>query len=566
MADATRSKQGTVLLDVVTQNYVLWKQVLDFLPLDDVFFDVRAASVAFRLAASGYLELRDDIHASFFRRRRLRPSCVDQAIQRLVTSKTLHYVDFSGLQHFTGRFENVSIFVPLFRGCPLLETLYVVDCPRLEAAAFTQGLDPAIDLKNLKHLYLNGCARIDGKTIGHILHHPTLQIETLHIAGCSSRIGASRRDSWWLDNWQYSPVLKGIRSLDISGLVHWKGNLGSLMCLIHLREFYAQGCRNFKFAHPMSHVLLDRILDTGFLQRIDLESPENVRREIVSIRDKMFVAGPLRYPTQWTVLNWNDPTCRVSSSLCLVALQSCVLTQVYLRGCAAVRNEEVQVLAITCGSTLKVCELVGLQNLSDASLQAIGRFCHVLVDLDVSACFELSDLAIFSVAMGCPKLRCLRMDHLTKITDASLQEITLYLNDLILLSVHGCNRLSQLDRLPPNLVELDIRDTYIDMKKIALPKRLVIKNGRRYKLGSELSSILNHSCSFSFQSKRWHHNEKIQCMWSCSDCDLRPNRALCGKCALQCHRGHRVQLIGLQLFYCDCAVGLSRVACQSIGR
>ena len=461
MSNSTGTKRAIVVLDVIMQNHVLWEQVLDYLPPDDIFFDVRATNMAFRLAASKYLGSRNAIHASFFRRRRLRPTCVDDAIQGLVTSKTLRHVDFSGLQHFTGRCRNSSIFVPLFRECPLLETLYVVDCPRLEADALTQGLDPTIDLKSLRHVHLNGCLRIGGETIGHIIHHPTLQLETLHIAGCSSRIGTTRRDSWWLDTWQSSPVLKGLISLDISGLVHWKGSLDLLNSLIHLREFYAQGCRNFKFDHPMSKIILNRIVDSGVLERIDLESKESLTSEIASIRDVMFATIPLVRRTQWRVLNWNDPTCRTSSSLCLVALQSCHLVEVYLRGCTAVRNEEIQILALTCGGTLKVCELVGLHNLRDVALQAIGKCCHALVDLDVSACFELSDMGIVSVATGCQKLRCLRMEHLTKITNASLEAITLHLNDLLLLSVQGCVKLSQLDRLPPNLVELDLRETDI---------------------------------------------------------------------------------------------------------
>lgn len=486
--------------------------------------------------------------------------------QRLGTSKTLRHVDLSGLQHFTGRYSNTSIFTSLFRDCPQLESLYLVDCPRLEASALVEGMDPTIDLRNLKHLFLNGCLRIDGTTVGHILHHPTLELKTLHIRGCSSRIGAIRDDSWWLGSWESSPVLKHLTSLDISGLLRWKGNLTSLLSLYSLKEFHAQGCRNFKFDLPLSNELLNRILDTRVIERIDSETRGNITSQLIDVRNEVFATiswARRDMLAQWRVLNWNDPTCRISSSLCLVALQSRHLAQVYLRGCTAILNEEIQILAVTCGNTLKVCDLVGLNNLNDTALQAMGRFCHALVDLDVSACFELSDIGIISVATGCQMLRCLRMDHITKVTDAALQPISLHLKELLVLSIKGCSLLSQLARLPPHMVELDARETKIHVQNKMLPQNVVIRNGRRQASGPTRLS-LDRRCSFTHQSKRLQATVKPQAMWSCLDCDLLPNQALCGECAIQCHRGHRVQMVAFHRFYCDCAVGLAQIACQCI--
>lgn len=58
--------QETVGLETLVEQVVLWHQILDYLPPDDIFFDVRAINTVARLAVSKFYASKDSLHASFF--------------------------------------------------------------------------------------------------------------------------------------------------------------------------------------------------------------------------------------------------------------------------------------------------------------------------------------------------------------------------------------------------------------------------------------------------------------------------------------------------------------------
>lgn len=156
------------------------------------------------------------------------------------------------------------------------------------------------------------------------------------------------------------------------------------------------------------------------------------------------------------------------------------------------------------------------------------------------------------------------MNHVN-VTDLSLQTVSLHLQDLLVLSIQGCGRLQHLDRLPPKLIELDARETNLRVDKRVLPRTLQFRDGRHQRK-TVVTAGYRPQCSFARQSRRFFvpGDLSLQPMWSCLDCNLVPDRGMCGVCSIHCHADHHVYLVGLCKFYCDCAIGLGRTACQCV--
>ena len=565
---------------IATSEGIIWHLILDYLSLDEIYLALRCVSGIMRSATEKYVfQHLDAWHGSFFQNRtrrgsngkgeRRRKQNINSILDHLLirSSSNLLCLDLSSLHSFTGRSETkrgVSLLAVVFRRCPNLSTLNCSDCHRLEASALSEALDPSVDLSKLKRLYLSNCYRVNGWAVHHLLVHPSLQLKTLHLGGCSSNIGrhlsSNAQDRHLLFTGDFE-------SLDLSGLKHLKGNLSDLIGLTQLRELVVEGCDRLLFTHRASEILYNRIIESSLLQTVhtDDEIKDGLSQIIDEAVENSLLAGSEF--AHLRVLNWNDPQPRLawSTALCLVALQSRQLVEVHLRGCESVRNEDIQILSISCGKTLKVCDFQGLSLLEDSGLQTVGRYCEVLVDLDVSVCFRISDTGIIGITHRCRRIRCLRMNHL-KVTDGSLKVIARELSDLRVLSIQGCHGISEHVELPKSLIEIDTRETELPINKLSLPSSLVFKNGRYHYTTDESrnASPSLRQCSFARQSKRFQYNQTPEPMWSCHDCEMLPTRAICGACILHCHRGHRVEMVGLQRFYCDCAVGLGKEPCQCL--
>lgn len=81
--------------------------------------------------------------------------------------------------------------------------------------------------------------------------------------------------------------------------------------------------------------------------------------------------------------------------------------------------------------------------LSDNAIVALVNSAKSLTHLDLSFCCALSDTATEVVALGLPRLRELRLAFCgSAVSDASLESVSLHLNDLEGLSVRGCVRVT----------------------------------------------------------------------------------------------------------------------------
>jgi len=116
--------------------------------------------------------------------------------------------------------------------------------------------------------------------------------------------------------------------------------------------------------------------------------------------------------------------------------------------------------AITClvTSCPKLASLSLLEcNITDRSLEALGKFSVHLTNLNLSQCDAINDQGIFALAQGCPLLQILNLNYCDLITDKSIMFLVTKCLHLKSLSLFFCMGLSEGHLYPEpkkNLVEV----------------------------------------------------------------------------------------------------------------
>ena len=92
------------------------------------------------------------------------------------------------------------------------------------------------------------------------------------------------------------------------------------------------------------------------------------------------------------------------SALQLLATHSPRLRWLNVTRCATVGDTGVQAVAASCGETL-LSVYLACTRVSDASLAALGKWCHGLRELHLSGCPEVGDGGILALVAGCRRLQ-----------------------------------------------------------------------------------------------------------------------------------------------------------------
>ena len=598
----------------------LWRRVLTFLTMDDYWFKTRVIHHRLRQITHDMLLCSTELHFSFLQQQQHRMNqkpelaansndalqqqqqqqqqpliCIESIFsnnddfwggrrRRRRIFANLTYLDFGGLLYFTGEKRNgKSIFTDIFGSARNLLTLDCSGCIRLKGSALEEAAaavvcnddavgDDDVDVVRpqqqqqqqqqlkLRHLYLTGCRRVTTETLKLLLPRCP-RLESLLICGTSQTI----KGHFLTDIPSCPPPPQLIRSLDLSAM-------DSEVIL----NGYADEVEALSVGSSRSFTSLYGALEQAVLRQLqplveheELNNNNNKLDAITSIRQRVYSEMPWfpqRAFSKLRYINFNNLIHDLRpGTLSFIALQSHQMVEVHLSGVNQLQDIEVQLLALSCGHSLKMVNLQCCSKLTDTAFEWVGRYCPALVDLNVSACFDLTDRSIVAVATGCAKLRTLRMAHLKRVTDHALEVIARHLKHLLLLNVQSCSQLQQCpESLPDGLLEIDKRDTGIT----SLPPlpALVIKDGRRAKQQQKQPNTF--LCSATWQSQSFgRHFIKPAPMWCCRDCELVPNRGdrgLCGTCASNCHRDHDIYLSGMRLFFCDCAFGFGACDCQML--
>jgi hypothetical protein len=533
-------------------------------------------------------------------------------------SVRLKRIEFANLRAITGEsfllaLKNVPLVTIDFTNCirldPRLLLEYLLECPT-----------------TLQHLSLNGCTQVGSDVVETIMERHT-QLMTLSLASCSQSLRADACLS-------KLPLFRQLKHLDLRGLKHISDESISLIDLLpeSLQSIDFSGCEQVRMlsleAQRKMHVYLERSQQYVEAAEVRIANINNILENNGDSNRNARAVYPGILQDNPEVFIWkNEPTSRqkirhlfldgVASprrGLCrgIVAYfaHGRCLQEVHLAGCEHVGDWEIAALAVTCGDTL-TCFQMRAGKIGNLALKALARHCHVLGEIDVSACFGVGDDGI--VALCGPRdrrqrhsdvesqsperkrrrlvkssLKALKVASLPKLTDRGIRAIA-NLKSLLVLDVHDCPEvtppaLQKTLHSLPNLIDVNAKDistgegttlpTLLRNDQLA-PRNLKFVNQRVFvsSVHDTSSSLLSsrcelkNCCTVQRQSQRLSSTIPLQMMFHCVDCQLIPSldRGVCENCVATCHKGHKTFLGSYTRFYCDCPFGLNaELDCKAI--
>ena len=244
-------------------------------------------------------------------------------------------------------------------------------------------------------------------------------------------------------------------------------------------------------------------------------------------------------------------------------------------------NADVHVLSVVCQDSLKSLDVRCCDHIGDDSLRSISQYAKNLVNLDLSACINMTDVGVAEL-QHCERLTCLKMASLTSITNISISSFG-SLSNLLVLDVHNCRfvtkeAIKELLGQLPLLVDVDARNIAHDHWKCAITgedkKGLAIFNGKKCRHAGLQRGESSQCCSVTESSRRVtiQQGARPRRMYHCTECDLVPkfNQGMCGGCAIHCHKDHfsSVYMGAVTYYFCDCAfdfVPEGREGCKLLG-
>lgn len=544
---------------------------------------------------------------------------LDQCITRLLTTAQsfLQRLETSGLYRIRGH----TWLGPTLEKCHNLTALDCSNCLSLDPRVFQNAVESSTC--SMVHLNLQGCRRVDSGVVKAVVRKWTA-LETLQLGGCSQRIGDDCLRLVCL-------LLRHLRVLDLSCLKRISDEGNFIMLPSSLECLDLSGCQQIRFTALglVSHQLHEVGKEDG-IQALTEQSVHELWTTLEHRVDNMSrdALGEIRsapfknlLATGWNLRVLNLSHCGIAHSTGLpsgmLGFLACFsgrrLREVNISGCSTVTNFDIEVLAATCAETLTCLEaracLIG-----DDALKALGDKCTNLAFLDVSACFEITDVGVMCLCphngvyrtesmhavtspdfctsrRGCPALRSLRLGGLPNLTDVAILAVGGLIRDaghsamlrsgngglkkLLLLDVRGCMNISSraLEMVMAecqSLVEVEARGRNRgSMSRGSLPSTLRFLNGRRLAPHRASETSYHRRCTVSDHSQRFKASQglRLQPVFHCVDCKLLPstNGGICSACAATCHEGHVTYFGSMTRFYCDCAFGISGgAACKAL--
>jgi len=91
---------------------------------------------------------------------------------------------------------------------------------------------------------------------------------------------------------------------------------------------------------------------------------------------------------------------------------------------------------------LRVLNLLSCSNVTDETVEDIGRACHELEYLCLSNCREITDRALVAIAQGCPHLKDLELALCSNLTDAGFVQLSKNCHELERMDLEDCNQIT----------------------------------------------------------------------------------------------------------------------------
>jgi len=498
--------------------------------------------------------------------------------------------------------------------------------------------------KTLRHLYLNGCRRVGPEILDCIRnYHP--QLVSLSLGSCSQTIKTEHV-------FQLLFALKSLKHIDLQGLshIHDKVSPESETCFVDILPDSIESL-NLTGTKPLRLISQDVFRTMNNYLNRSLEYMQAVQGRVQDIQENLRALNNERINAndmiqanrhilefQADVYIWkNEPLHRLKlqhlvldgaghprsgifrGSVATFSLGRC-LREVHLAGCEGITDWEIQALAVNCGKTL-TCFQMRAGAIGNPALQSLATYCRVLSEVDVSACFGISDDGIIALCQNWrrterinasefssneesgtrspaskrsrisrPSLTILKAASLPRVTNKAIKAIS-QLESLIILDIEDCIKVEpsavyETVRLLPNLVEVNAKGIALGLPTLSSmlrndskisrslrfvnqrsfhsqPSDVVSKVVRRTKAERKEkgrpSGDLRSCCVVRSQSQRLSAAVPLAPMYHCIDCKLIPavDRGFCIECKQQCHAGHQTFLGCYTRFSCDCPFGLN---------
>jgi len=546
----------------------------------------------------------------------------------------LQHLELSNLRGITGAswFSGLST-IPLV-------TLDLTNCARLDCGVLLRHFNACP--RTLLHLHMNGCRCVGPEILDCIgRRHP--QLLSLSLGSCSQRITTS-------NIFTLLRALTSLKHLDLQCLTHIQDRMSpeSDDCFVDILPESLESI-NLTGTKPLRLVSQDVFRTMNSYLNMSLEFMQAVQGRVQNIQDnlrelnnegvnanEMLHVNRHVLDFQPDVYIWkNEPTYRLKlqhlvldgaghprsgifrGSVATFSLGRC-LREVHLGGCEGVSDWEIQALAVNCGETL-TCFQMRAGTIGNQALQSLATYCRVLGEVDVSACFGISDDGILALCRNLrrrekkdtctlsteekaeesapspkrsrilrPSLKILRIASLPRLTNRAMQAIS-QLESLIILDVHECTKIEPVAvyktvRQLPCLVDVNAKGIALGSPSLSAwlrndpctPRTLKFVNQRVFHhspihttqnkaFGSstecrrQASEDTKSCCVVRSQSQRLSATVPLAPMYHCVDCNLIPalDRGFCVECQQKCHAGHKTFLGSYTRFSCDCPFGMN---------
>ncbi|XP_029212767.2 dynein regulatory complex subunit 6-like [Acropora millepora] len=294
------------------------------------------------------------------------PFLSDASFKCLSQCKRLRKIRVEG----NNRLTDASVKV-LTKSCPMLDHIYLVDCPRITDIA----LKALASFKHLNVVNVADCVRIQDTGVRQVVEGPSgAKIKELNLTNC-------------------------VRVSDVT--------------LLRI----AQRCHNLVYA---SFCYCEHVTDAGVELLGTLPSLVSLDLSGCNIQDQGVAA--LGNNPKFRDISLAECPNITDLGLQKMCQQCRQLENFDVSRCKGLTDNAIKNLAFCC-RLLRTLKLAGCSKLTDSSLQYLSGVCHYLEALDLSGCVHITDKSLRFLRKGCKKMSSLTILYCRNVTKSAVQKM-----------------------------------------------------------------------------------------------------------------------------------------------
>lgn len=294
------------------------------------------------------------------------PFLSDASFKCLSLCKRLRKIRVEG----NNRLTDASVKV-LTKSCPMLDHIYLVDCPRITDIA----LKALASFKHLNVVNVADCVRIQDTGVRQVVEGPSgAKIKELNLTNC-------------------------VRVSDVT--------------LLRI----AQRCHNLVYA---SFCYCEHVTDAGVELLGTLPSLVSLDLSGCNIQDQGVAA--LGNNPKFRDISLAECPNITDLGLQKMCQQCRQLENFDVSRCKGLTDNAIKNLAFCC-RLLRTLNLAGCSKLTDSSLQYLSGVCHYLEALDLSGCVHITDKSLRYLRKGCKKMSSLTILYCRNVTKSAVQKM-----------------------------------------------------------------------------------------------------------------------------------------------